>query len=148
MTPKTSTAHTLRLTRVIHAAPEKVFEAWTDPKHLKKWSAPEGYTVVIAEVDLTVGGRFRIRMQSPEGTTHTVFGSYREVTRPKKLVYTWSWEEEGDHDIGETVVTVQFRARGNATEVVLTHEGFPTEEDRTNHEQGWTSCLGRLEQLV
>lgn len=147
MTPKTSTAHTLRLTRLINAAPEKVFRAWTEPKHLREWSAPEKYSVVIAEVDLKVGGKYRIRMQSPEGTTHTAFGSYREVTRPKKLVYTWSWEEEGDHDIGETVVTVEFKARGSATEVIVTHDGFPTADDRTNHEQGWTSCLGQLEQL-
>lgn len=147
MSPKTTTAHTLRLARVIKASPDSVFRAWTEPDQLKHWSAPDGYAVVSADVDLRVGGRYRLRMESPEGTTHTAYGTYREIRRPERLVYTWSWEEQDDHEIGETVVTVEFRDRKGSTEVVLVHEGFPTDEDRGNHEQGWTSCLERLETL-
>lgn len=147
MSPKTTTPHTLRLARVIKATPDTVFEAWTSPKHMKQWCAPEGYEVVIADVELKVGGKYRIQMKSPEGTTHTALGTYREISRFTRLVYTWTWEETEDHDIGETVVTVEFKDRDGSTEVVLTHEGFPTSDDRGNHEQGWTSCLDRLQRL-
>lgn len=50
--------------------------------------------------------------------------------------------------MGETLVTVEFRDRGGATELVLTHEAFPNAQARDGHEQGWTSYLGRLERLV
>ncbi|MGH7699802.1 MAG: SRPBCC family protein [Gemmatimonadales bacterium] len=54
------------------------------------------------------------------------------------LVYTWFWET--NVNMGETLVTVEFRDLGGRTEVVLTHELFPTEEDRENHEAGWAAC--------
>ncbi len=98
-----------------------------------------------AQVDLTVGGRYHIRMSSDEGE-HNAVGVYREVTRPTRLVYTWSWEEK-DHDVGETLVTVEFNAQGDDTEVVVLHEGFPAAEARDGHEQGWTSCLSKFAEL-
>ncbi len=147
MTSNISAAHTLRLTRVIKASPDRVFQAWTQPEHLKRWSAPEGYDVQIAEVDLRVGGAYRIRMKSAEGTIHTAVGTYREVSPPSKLVYTWSWEESDDHEPVETLVTVEFRDRRGSTEVVLTHEGFGSAEESHDHASGWASCLNRLERL-
>jgi uncharacterized protein YndB with AHSA1/START domain len=129
---------------VIKASPEKVFDAWTLPEHLKRWSCPEGMEVAEAQVDLTVGGRYRLRMQSPEGKVHTAVGLYREIERPRRLVYTWDWEEES---IGETIVTVEFNDLGGSTEVTLIHELFPNAEAKVGHEEGWTSCLNRLEKL-
>ncbi len=143
----TETGTSLELTRVIKADPATVFDAWTQPKHLKRWSCPEGMTVADVEVDLKVGGRFRIAMQSPEGQTHTAHGVYRTIERPKRLVYTWGWEEEEESGIGETLVTVEFNDLDGSTEVVLKHEGFPSTEAKTDHEKGWASCLDRLEQM-
>jgi glutathione S-transferase len=145
MTTKT-TSHTLRLTRTVAASPQRVFDAWTRPEHLKQWSAPEGYDVTQAEVDLKVGGKYRIEMRSPEGAQHTAVGTYREITSPSKLVYTWSWEDGPDG--GDTLVTVEFLDRDGHTEVVLVHDLFPTDEARADHEQGWTSCLNRLVAVV
>lgn len=140
----TETGTSLRITRVIKASPEKVFDAWTQAEQLKRWSCPEGMEVVDAQVDLTVGGRYRLRMESPEGKVHTAVGVYREIDRPQRLVYTWDWEEES---IGETIVTVEFNGLDGSTEVVLTHELFPNAEAKVGHEEGWTSCLNRLEKM-
>lgn len=138
----------LRLTRTLKAAREKVFRAWTDPAALKKWFAPgDDYATPIAEVDLRVGGRYRIQIRSPQGKLHTVVGVYREVKPPEKLVFTWSWQE-GGMDVGETLVTVEFRDQGNTTELILTHELFPTPETRDEHTKGWTGCLDRLPQAL
>jgi len=53
-------------------------------------------TTPLAEVDLRVGGRYRIRMQEPDGASHTVTGVYLEVDPPRRVVYTWHWEEKLD----------------------------------------------------
>lgn len=144
MSTKTETS--LRVSRVIKGDREAVFRAWTEPEQLKSWSCPEGATVEDARIELRVGGRYRLRMRGSEDQIHTAVGVYREVTPPRRLVYTWEWEEE-DHAVGETLVTVEFHEVGGATEVVLTHELFPAAEATAAHEQGWTSCLDRLERL-
>ena len=138
------TGTSLRVSRVIRADPETVFRAWTEPGQLSRWSAPEGVDVDCAEVDLVVGGRYRIRMKNPEGQEFNAVGVYQRIDRPHLLSYTWQWEEQ-EHNVGETLVTVQFYDRGGATEVVLVHERFPTAEDMAKHEQGWSSCVNRLE---
>lgn len=134
----------LRLSREIAADPATVFRAWTEPEQMKRWACPEGMTVAEVRVDLRVGGRYRIRMEGSEGKAYTAVGAYRVVERPDRLVYTWDWEEES---IGETLVTVEFEERGGSTMVVLTHELFPSAEQKNGHEEGWTSCLNRLERL-
>ena len=139
----TETETTVRVSRVIKADVSRVFEAWTQPEHLKAWSCPEGGEVLEAEVDLRVGGAFRIVMGMPNAT-HVANGVYREIDAPQKLVYTWSWEED-EFDTGETVVTVEFNSLGDSTEVVMKHGIFQVAEGAGAHEQGWTSCLNRLE---
>jgi len=141
----TMTDTSLRLTRTIRADLATVFEAWTEPAQLNRWSAPEGMTIE-TEVDLRIGGRYRIRMKSPDGEIFTAVGEYQEIDRPNRLVYTWGWEETGN-DHYETKVTVEFFDRGGATEVVVTHELFPDADLAGEHHEGWTSCLNRLEGL-
>jgi glutathione S-transferase len=130
---------------LIQADPAKVFEAWTDPKQLNLWSAPEPMEVE-AEVDLRVGGRYRILMKGSDGGVFTAVGEYREIDPPHRISYTWKWEEEGN-DYYDTLVTVEFLDRDGATEVVLVHELFPDAEIAGKHTEGWTSCLNRLEGL-
>jgi uncharacterized protein YndB with AHSA1/START domain len=137
---------TLQLRRAIRATPARVFQAWTTPAEMKKWKAPGDLSVAVAEVDLRVGGRYRVHMRAPDGTEHRVGGTYRVVDPPRKLVYTWLWDT--NPDMGETVVTVEFRDLGGSTEVVLTHELFPTEADRKEHEMGWTGSFEKLDALL
>jgi len=133
---------TLRLRRTFQAPREKVFRAWTDPDQMKHWCAPSADYETAAEVDLRVGGKYRIQMMHKNGASHTAFGEYQEVIEPEKLVYTWSWE---DGSVSGSLVTVEFRDLGSATELLLMHERFPTTEWRDKHSQGWTGCLGRIE---
>ena len=140
----TDTSTSLRLTHVINASRERVFSAWTVPAQMKQWSAPEGVAVQEAHVDLKVGGNYHIQMLGSEGVEYNARGTYKEVDPPNRLVYTWGWDEK-EHDVGETLVTVEFNDLGDATEIVLTHELFPNAEARDDHDQGWVSCLNRLE---
>ncbi|HUF11773.1 MAG TPA: SRPBCC domain-containing protein [Longimicrobiales bacterium] len=152
MKTKSGEMFRMKVERRIRAPRERVFEAWTRAEELKRWSAPEGMTIPETEVDLRVGGRFRIAMQEPEGgARHVAVGTYREVTPPSRLVYTWAWLPEGGDEPGdapqETVIIVDFEKDGDGTRVVMVHEGFVTEADRDKHEQGWTSSLNRLEAM-
>ncbi len=149
MTMESPSTDTLLIIRRTFAAPQaKVFHAWTDPRSLKKWCAPsDDFETLIAEVDLRVGGKYRIGMKPPGSEAmHIATGVYKEVDAPRRLVYTWSWE--GGMEPGETLVTVEFRTVGNGTELMLRQEFFPSKESRQAHESGWIGCIGRFERLL
>ena len=78
------------INRTINAPRERVFEAWTNPAHLHWWWAvQEDFTVPIAEVDLRIGGSYRLGMQVPDQEhPFVVTGVYREISPPEKLVFT------------------------------------------------------------
>ena len=141
-TPSPAAETALQIKRTFQAPREKVFRAWTEPEEMKHWCGPTDEYETHAEVDLCVGGKYRIEMKHSGGGVHTAIGEYREVEVPSKLVYTWSWE---DGTVEDTVVTVEFSDLGSATEVTLTHDLFPSGDWRDKHSEGWTGCLGRLE---
>jgi len=136
----------LQIRRTFQAARDRVFRAWTTPEEIKQWKAPGDRTTPLVEVDLRVGGTYRIHMRSPDGAEVRLVGVYREVDPPKKLVYTWRWETSPE--MGETLVTVEFLERGPATEVVLRHELFGTEDTREKHEYGWRGSLDKLAEIL
>ena len=142
----TKTGTSLRVSRIVAAPAQRAFEAWTRPEHVRRWSCPEDARVAEADIDLTVGGRYRIRMAGSEDETYTAYGVYREIDAPRRLVYTWDWEEEA-YRVGETIVTVEFNDLGDSTEIVVTHEGFPAPEATEGHLSGWTGCLNQYEAL-
>lgn len=133
----------LSFSRTIAADRQAVWDAWTQPQHMKKWASPEGVDMLDVEVDLRVGGAYKIRMRV-EGEPRTAHGVYREIEAPSRLVYTWDWEEG---PMGETVVEVEFAEVGKGTEVRLTHSGFPAPEAKEQHAMGWTSCVDKFEAL-
>lgn len=138
-----ATKPSLKITRSLKAPREKIFRAWTEPEAMKKWFAPnDQFSIPLVEVDLRVRGRYRIDMKSPDGQTHTVAGVYREIRAPDKLVFSWMWEKTENPT--ETLVTVELYARGLETQLKLTHEMLPSEEQRDKHNQGWMGCLDRL----
>lgn len=140
---------TLRLERTYEASPEEVFDAWTNPEVLRRWWASEpAFTTPVAEVDLRVGGGYRLSMESPSGALHTVRGEYREVSRPDRLVYTWAWEEEDGSTGHVSTVTVSFQRTGESTTVVLEHTDLPSAESRDRHGIGWEGCLESLQREV
>jgi uncharacterized protein YndB with AHSA1/START domain len=140
------TANSIRITRMINADPQQVFDAWTKEDALQQWSCPEGATVGDVTVDLSVGGRYRIEMKTEEGPTYTAIGVYEVIESPHRLVYTWKWEEMPD--MPDSLVTVTFSEVGDSTEVEIAHDRFVDEKTASDHEQGWTSCMDKLERLL
>jgi uncharacterized protein YndB with AHSA1/START domain len=132
--------------RVLRTTPERAFAAWTRPEHLRRWSAPEGLSISEGEMDLRVGGQWRVVMEEEGGTRHEAFGTYREIAEPERLVYTHAWRREGG-STPETTVTIQFLPDPAGTRLVLTQEGFGSEESRDGHLGGWSSALDKLTAL-
>ena len=154
---------TLRITRTYAAPRDLVFQAWTNPEMLIKWwGTSNADTAPVADIDLRVGGRYRLGMKGPDSDhVNIVGGTYREVRAPGKLVFTWVWEHPGQGDApppqadagsvvspGETLVTIEFHDIGNQTELVLTHEYFPDTNMRDEHSKGWTGALTQLSSLL
>jgi uncharacterized protein YndB with AHSA1/START domain len=133
----------VQLKRTFQAPREKVFSAWTDARQLARWFAPSPeYSTVVPELDLRVGGKYRIEIHHKGGNVHKLIGTYREIAPPVKLVFTW--RSESDPAEHESVVTIEFRDLGPATEICLTHELLPDAESRGKHEHGWTGCFVQL----
>ena len=142
----------LTLSREIQAPIESVFSAWTDPESLKKWFGPHGVNTTDAQVDLTIGGRYQLTMQEPDGKTIVHGGVYREIDPPRRLVFSWLLEGQGcagsEGEQAETVVTIEFEDIGSATRLTLTHDFLPSEASKAGHNMGWTGSLDRLEAVV
>jgi uncharacterized protein YndB with AHSA1/START domain len=143
----------LELSRVFDAPREMVFKAWTDANQFKQWfgaAACGGSSLQTVKVDARVGGKYRIQVRRTDGEFYTTVGVYREVKPPDRLIFTWAFEKDGSgEEFGEVepcemIVTLEFKARGKQTELILTHEKFAAVESRDRHEQGWTRCLDSL----
>ena len=131
--------------RTIRASADQLFDAWTTPEQLRAWWGPRPVTCSGAEVDLRVGGRYRLQNALPDGSTVVIEGEFRVVERPSRLVYTWRMG--ANENAEESLVTVRFEARGEATDVIVIHEQIPSEAVRQSHESGWVGCLDGLEKL-
>jgi uncharacterized protein YndB with AHSA1/START domain len=137
----------LNLQRSYPVAPEKVWRAWTDAEAIKRWWGPGGHEPVsLAELDVRVGGRFRIIFGGPDGKAHEVHGVYREVVAPRKLVFTWTWPNSTPER--ESLVTIVFRKTARGTELDFTHAQHHDETVRDNHKRGWSESFDKLEQFL
>lgn len=130
------------------AAPrERIFRALTEPGVLAKWWGPSGFTTPEIDLDLRVGGGYRFRMQPPEGEAFHLAGEFLQLDPPRRLVYTFRWEEP-DPDDRETVVTLSLDALGDATRLSLSQGEFATDARLGLHRSGWTESLVKLRELV
>ncbi len=140
----TLTPTTLEVRYRFKASREKLFQAWTDPAVLGQWfHVRPDQSTPIAEVDLHVGGRYRLGMQSPDGELMVAGGEYRQIERPAKLVFTWKWESSPSESL-PTLVTLEFHKLKDETEVILRHESFVAEDHRDSHLDGWQGCFEQL----
>jgi uncharacterized protein YndB with AHSA1/START domain len=137
----------LELRRVLNAPRERIFRTLTEPAELATWWGPHGFTTPEIDFDLRVGGRYRFAMQPPDGDLFYLAGEFLEIESPRRLVYTFYWEEP-DPDDRETVVSLSLHDRRDATEVSLSQGEFATEARLALHRSGWMDSLDSLGELV
>jgi uncharacterized protein YndB with AHSA1/START domain len=137
----------LKLKHVVDSPRQRIFKLLTEPAELAKWWGPHGFTTPEVELDLSVGGRYRLTMQPPEGEAFHLSGEFIEIDPPTRLVYTFRWDEP-DPDDRETVVVLSLAAVGDATEVSLSHGEFATDERLALHRSGWADSLEKLGEVI
>jgi uncharacterized protein YndB with AHSA1/START domain len=134
--------------RTIKADVARVFDAWTQAEQLRRWWGPAPVTCSGAEVDLRVGGAYRIDNLLPDGTVLRILGEFEVVEPPHRLVYSWHVERAASTAGEASRVSVSFTPRDGGTEVVIVHERIDSEPTRVNHEHGWNGCLDGLARLL
>ena len=133
----------LTLVRRIKARPQVVFDAVTTAEGIAQWWGPDAGPVLVAESDVRVGGRYRVRFRKLDGTEHESTGTYLELVRPERVVMSWRWVG-GMEDPGESRVEMALRAIPEGTELTFTHSRLHDEETRRSHEDGWGGALEKL----
>jgi uncharacterized protein YndB with AHSA1/START domain len=132
----------LTLVRRIAARPSIVFDALTTPEGIAHWWGPDDGPVLLAETDVRVGGRFRVRFRMLDGREAESSGEYLEVVRPGRLAMSWRWAES---EAPESRLEIDLRPIAEGTELTLTHSRLRDEETRRSHEAGWNGSLNKLE---
>jgi len=121
--------------------------AWTDAEKIARWFGPSQVKdgTVRAEIDLRVGGRYRISFESADGEYHQVGGVYREIVPNQLLVFSWAWHTTPER---ESQLTISLKPDGGATLLTLRQEALFDEAARSGHERGWTESLDKLERYL
>ncbi len=133
----------LTMNRNFKADKKDVYEAWINKEALIDWFAPtKEMTTVVHELDLKIGGKYRIEMIETDGTAHKVHGEYVKFNPYNQIVFTWEWES--DEQKVNSLVTIDLTEKEGTTDMVLTHEKLASQESVDLHSEGWTGCLAQL----
>jgi uncharacterized protein YndB with AHSA1/START domain len=149
----TPTDREIVLTRVFDAPRRLVFDALTKPELLKRWLlGPPGWSMVVCDVDLKVGGSYRYVWRNADGAEMGMHGVYREIVRPERIVNTETFDFGCDAQSGEAVGTVVLTERGGRTTLTTTVL-YPSKEARdatiaSGMEHGVAASYDRLEELL
>lgn len=146
MSTATTAEREMVVTRVIAAPRELVFDAFTDPAHIADWWGPNGFTTTTHARDVRVGGVWRFTMHGPDGTNYNDTITYREISRPDRIVYFHEGDAEQNLSF-ETTIT--FKAVDGGTRLSL-RTLFDTVEIRDEMRkfgavEGGQQTLARLE---
>ena len=119
----------------IAARPETVWEFFVDPEKLMRWMG------IAAELDAQPGGAYRCDVIPG----HVALGEFVEVDSPRRLVFTWGWENNEEVPPGSSTIEVELTPQGEGTSLHFVHKELPSEAAATSHAHGWEHYLARLE---
>ena len=138
---------TIRLHRVLHGTPERVFRAFTHPDAMAKWLPPFGFTAKVHHIDPKVGGTHKMSFTNmTSGKSHSFGGKYLEI-KPNELIrYTDKFDDPNLR--GEMQVTVTMKKVSCGTELTVVQEGVPDVIPTEACYLGWQESLAQLANLV
>ena len=144
----------LIITKLFNASIQVVFDAWTNPEHLKNWWAPKGFSTSYCSVDLKIGGLFRYCMTSPEGKNFWGKGIYQEINIPSKITYLDTFTDPDGNPvpasyyglksttIQDTKVEISFEEEGQKTKVTVRYSAMvEIGVEQEMAKQGWIDML-------
>ena len=138
---------TVRLHRVLRAAPERVYRAFLEPEAMSKWLPPYGFTCRVHHMDARVGGTYRMSFTNfGTGAGHSFGGEYRELVPNEKISYSDKFEDPGL--AGEMLTTITMKKVSCGTDVSIVQEGLPEAIPVEMCYLGWQESLAQLAALV
>lgn len=138
---------TVRLHRVLRAAPERVYRAFIDADAMAKWLPPHGFTCKVDHLEPKVGGTFKMSFRNfGSGKSHSFGGEYLELVPHEKIRYTDRFDDPNLP--GELKVTITLRQVSCGTELDVTQEGIPEVIPVEMCYLGWQESLLQLAALV
>ena len=139
--------NTIRLHRVLRAAPEKIYRAFLDPDAMAKWLPPNGFTCKVNQLDARVGGSHRMSFTNfTTGHSHSFGGTYLELVPNERIRYTDKFDDPNLP--GELQVTVALKKLAVGTELSIVQEGVPDVIPAEACYMGWQESLILLAKLV
>jgi len=139
--------HTIRLHRVLRAAPERVYRAFLDADAMAKWLPPNGFTGKVHHMDAKAGGTFKMSFSNfTTGKSHSFGGEYLELVPHERIRYTDRFDDPNLP--GEIRVTVTLTKVAFGTELNVVQEGVPAVIPAEACYLGWQESLILLAKLV
>lgn len=158
MSDNTTSKEAVVIERTFDATVDLIWQMWTDPEHFKKWYGPKGFTVPVADMDMRIGGKRLVCMESPDGSMKMwTTGEYTEIIPNERLVYTESPADENGNVVSpsamgmpdgypaKTEVTVLLVDLGGRTKMVMTHAGIPAD---SGGNAGWVQAFDKLAEYI
>ena len=131
--------------RVFDAQVELLWKTWTQPAYIEQWFGSDPFgTVQKVDIDLTIGGKFRIQFSDSDKSVHTARGEYLNIDKYKNLRMSWEWENE-PNQISE--LNVDFISIDDKTKIILTHSNLIFETIH-NYEFGWNGAFNKIENKI
>ncbi|MFA6916895.1 MAG: SRPBCC domain-containing protein [Parachlamydiales bacterium] len=154
--PIPNPARPFTISRIFDAPREVVFEAWTNPKQMREWWGPKGFTTPHCKIDLRPGGTIHYCMRSPDGKDYWGIGVYKEILKPSRIVLSDSFSDEKGDIVqpavygmdpewpAETLITVLFDNVEGKTKVTINHSVSDALAKKQGCEEGWSQTLDNL----
>ena len=141
------TTNTIRLHRVLRAAPEKVYRAFLEPEAKVKWLPPNGFTGQVHHLDAKVGGTYKMSFTNfTTGNSHSFGGEYLELVPNERIRHTDRFDDPNLP--GEIVTTITLKKVVVGTELNIVQEGVPAVIPAEACYLGWQESLTLLAKLV
>ena len=138
---------TIRLHRVLRAAPEKIYRAFLDADAMAKWSPPHGFTGKVHQLEAKIGGTYKMSFTNfTTGKTHSFGGKYLELVPHERIRHTDAFDDPNLP--GEMQTTITLKKVSCGTEVSIVQEGVPAAIPPEGCYLGWQESLTLLAQLV
>jgi uncharacterized protein YndB with AHSA1/START domain len=139
--------NTVRLHRVLQAPPERVYRAFLDPEAMVKWLPPNGFTGTVHQIDVRVGGSYRMSFTNfSTGHSHVFGGEYLELVPNERIRHTDAFDDANLPGTMQTTVT--FKPVSCGTELQVVQEGIPDPIPPEACYLGWQESLVLLAKLV
>jgi uncharacterized protein YndB with AHSA1/START domain len=139
--------NTIRLHRVLRAAPEKIYKAFLDPDAMAKWLPPNGFTAKVQKMDAKVGGTYKMSFTNfTTGKSHSFGGTYVELTPHERIRYTDKFDDPNLP--GEMQTTITLTKVSCGTDLNIVQEGVPSVIPAEACYLGWQESLALLAKLV